>query len=95
MVQEGSAVRELGPDEPLPPAAADAFMEVLLPLLREVLSRFQLSVDDFDDGAWASFVSAAFGHAFGRAADTRRLHVVLEGVLEEKLERLRRMQKES
>jgi hypothetical protein len=47
------------------------------------------SASDFDRQAWAEFATAYLGYVFGRDEDKRRLDVVVERVLTNKLKRLR------
>jgi hypothetical protein len=77
--------REFRPAE----AVLNQFIEAFGPLLRDLLDQLRVSVDDFDREAWGEFATAYFGYTFGRPEDKRRLGVVVERVLMNKLQRLR------
>ena len=65
------------------------FVEAFAPLLRDLLEQLRVTADDFDRQAWAAFAAAYLGYTFGRDEDKRRMDVVVERVLTNKLKRLR------
>ena len=69
--------------------AMKPFVEAFAPLLRDLLEQLRVTVEDFDRQAWAEFAAAYLGYSFGRDEDKRRLGVVVERVLMNKLKRLR------
>ena len=76
-------------------AVLNQFIEAFGPLLRDLLDQLRVSVDDFDREAWAAFATAYLGYIFGRPDDKRRLGVVVERVLMNKLKRLRQQRRGS
>jgi hypothetical protein len=71
------------------------FVEAFVPLLRDLLDQLRVTVDDFDRQAWAEFATAYLGYTFGRDEDKRRLDVVVERVLTNKLKRLRERRRDA
>jgi hypothetical protein len=67
----------------------DCLVEALAPFVADLLSRVPLTLDDFDDLAWADFATAYVGMLFGRPEAKSRLATVLEQARQDKRRRRR------